>query len=265
MTLTEARATSMLLAAAGLLDLEFPTGPARCLAPPKGLAIPASTQDAIDSEEGARIGLRGSVAWRFNAPPQDVAATLVQLMRHDLGTNARIFEDLGIDMATRRARDNVPFLDHPSIREYRMISKALAMELLTSLWLASTDSPKRVVCHCETRHGLPHRFAPPLTHDAEAHYEEPFHVLAEVSAKREITRWHYRSQLAHGLKHGRSLAGELNTTQPVYALVINGGRIDGDRRLREVYREFVEEKGLGDDTQVRALPMCTEHLAIALH
>ena len=98
-----------------------------------------------------------------------------------------------------------------------------------------------------------------------AHYEAPFHIVAEVSAKREITRWHYRSQLEQALKHGRSLAEELDTTQPVYGLVINGGRIDGDTRLQEVYREFVEENELGDDSQVRVIPMCTEHLSISLH
>ena len=54
---------------------------------------------------------------------------------------------------------------------------------------------------------------------------------------------------------------ELDTTQPVYGLVINGGRIDGDTRLQEVYREFVEENELGDDSQVRVIPMCTEHLS----
>ena len=167
MTLTEARATSMLLTAAGLLDLEFPIGPAQCLAPPKGLATPAATRDRIDAEDGVRIDVRGG-AWQLNAPPQAAGAILAQLMRHDLGTNSKIFRDLGIDMAVRRAKDNVPYLEDPGIREYRMINKALAMELLCSLWLESTDSPKRVVCHCETRHGLPHRFAPPLTHDAEA-------------------------------------------------------------------------------------------------
>ena len=138
------------------------------------------------------------------------------------------------------------------------------MELLTSLGLGLIDTPKRVICHCETRHGLPHRFAPSISHDAEAHYEAPFHVLAEVSSKRNMTAVFYQKQLAQGLKHGRSWAQALGTDSPVYALVINGGRIDKDRRLQKLYREFIERKKLDSDHQVRVVPMYAGDLAIGL-
>ena len=101
-------------------------------------------------------------------------------------------------------------------------------------------------------------------HDVEAHYSAPFHLLAEVSAKSVINRGDYQDQLAQALKHGRALAEKLDTTQPIYALVVNSARIDKDPQVKKVYRELIESEGLGPQSQVRVVPMVAGELAMAL-
>ena len=261
MTFTESRATAMLLSEVGLFRLERQTGPVQYLVLPE---TPEPREPTTTSGR-SRILLEDRHVWDTSLSPQDFARLLQQLLLHDFGANDReIFPALGIDIETRRRMDNLPPLGDPTTHQYRIINKGLAMELLMAGWLSLIDSPELVVCHCDTRHGLPNRCAGPGKHDVEAHYSGPFHLLAEVSAKSEITRDGYRDQLAQALKHGRALAGNLDTAQPIYALVVNSARIDKDPKAKKVYREFIESEGLGPQNQVRAVPMVAGELAMAL-
>ena len=261
MTLTESRASAMLLSEVGLFRLERPIGPVQHLVLPE---TPEPREPTTTSGR-SRILLEDRYVWDTSLSPQDFARLLQQLLLHDFGANDReIFPALGIDIETRRRMDNLPTLSDPTTHQYRIINKGLTMELLMAGWLSLIDSPDLVVCHCDTRHGLPNRCAGPGKHDVEAHYSAPFHLLAEVSAKSEITRDDYRDQLAQALKHGRALAEKLDTTQPIYALVVNSARIDKDPQVKKVYRELIESEGHGPQNQVRVVPMVAGELAMAL-
>ena len=80
------------------------------------------------------------------------------------------------------------------------------MELLCSLLLSQFDSPRVVTSNCVTRRpGLPHHYAPPGFTDIRACYPASngtaaFGLIAEVSAKRQVTKEFYKRQLAQALE-----------------------------------------------------------------
>ena len=155
MTLTESRATAMLLSEVGLFRLERPIGPVQHLVLPE---TPEPREPTTTSGR-SRILLEDRYVWDTSLSPQDIARLLQQLLLHDFGANDReIFPALGIDIETRRRMDNLPPLNDPTTHQYRIINKGLTMELLMAGWLSLIDSPELVVCHCDTRHGLPNRW-----------------------------------------------------------------------------------------------------------
>ena len=84
------------------------------------------------------------------------------LLQQDFRINEkRIFKMLGIDMKTRRLEDNVPNVGPRKIHGYRIMNKAVAMELLSGLLLCHLDMASEVLCMCDVRHrGLPLEKAP---------------------------------------------------------------------------------------------------------
>ena len=103
--------------------------------------------------------------------------------------------------------------------------------------------------------------------DLEAAYPEMsaggrFSVVAEVSAKREVTPAFLRKQMGQALKHGLRLREDAGGT--VYALVVNGGRVATDAALQAEHRRFVEANGLRPDGPVRLVPICAIDLAGAV-
>ena len=219
--------------------------------------------------EPVPVTLRDEGSWNSGLPAGAVGLLMMHLLNHDYTANEkRVFPSLGVDMKTRRKADNVPDVKVRQTHEYRKINKALSMELLSALLLTRLDSAREVFSWCETRNGLPHRYAPCGLADITASYpasgEIPaFRVVAEVSAKREVTRESYTRQLSQALDHAAQLA-EKSGGEPVYALVINAGRIGSDRELQEVYRSFVKNKKIKPDGPVRLLPIYTGDLAVAL-
>ena len=87
----------------------------------------------------------------------------MHLLNHDFTVNDQeVFPILGIDMETRRKTDNMPNVENGTVKQYRMINKALAMELLSSLLLTHLNSAERVTSWCLTNpNGLPHYFPRP--------------------------------------------------------------------------------------------------------
>ena len=219
--------------------------------------------------EPVPVTLRDEGSWNSGLPAGAVGLLMMHLLNHDYTANEkRVFPSLGVDMKTRRKADNVPDVKVRQTHEYRKINKALSMELLSALLLTRLDSAREVFSWCETRNGLPHRHAPAGLADLTASYpasgEAPaFRVVAEVSAKREVTRESYTRQLSQALDHAAQLAEE-SGEEPVYALVINAGRIGSDTVLQDVYRSFVKSKKIKPDGPVRLLPIYTGDLAVAL-
>ena len=263
-SMTAARTTTILLTYVDLLVHLDTLGPVNCLGPPDPPAIiqPWSPLEPV------RVTLPDGSVWDRGLQSGYIALLMMYLMNHDFTANeARVFPSLGIDMASRKDADNIANIARRKIKEHRKINKALTMELLSALMFARLDSPREVLAHCETRHGLPHRAAKGGLIDVEAVYEAPgttpgFQVIVAASAKREVTDGFYRKQLLQAHTHG--VATFSRTGIPVYGVVLNGGEIGTSKRLQDVYRSFVASQTLQPDGPVRIVPIYAPDLAVAL-
>ena len=216
------------------------------------------------------VTLRDDSQWDQTLPASGLAYLLMLLLNHDYRANDQsIFPLLGLDMATRRKGDNVPKVKARRTREYRIINKALSMEMLSALLLARLNSAQEVRSWCVLKHGLPHYFAPSKSPDVSARYHDAdgnlaFRVVGEVSAKRQVTRKFFRKQLRQAWRRASELA-EDSENGVVYALAINGGAIGSDVELWDEYRRFRREKKIEPDGPVRLLPLYAGDVAAAIH
>ena len=223
------------------------------------------------------VTLQDGSIWEKELPLFAVARYLFQLNNHDwTATDKRIFPALGIDRDSRKAQDNKLNLPPGQIKEYRRSNKGLSMELLCSLLLSQIDSPSYVTSNCEIRQErLPHKYAPPGNMDINACFPSSngtnaFGVIAEVSAKKQVTKEFYKKQLSQSLKYALELANSKDTCcpdMPTYALMINGGEIgnkEDKTGLHGVYRSFLQENDIGQDSNVRIIPMYTGGIVFAV-
>ena len=223
------------------------------------------------------VTLRDGSLWKKELPLIAVYKYLFHLLNHDWSANEkRITPALGIDKKSRKAQDNKLKICPRKIKEYRNSNKGLTMELLCSLLLSQFGGPRVVTSNCETRRpGLPHRYAPSGFTDIRACYPASngtaaFGLIAEVSAKRQVTKEFYETQLAQALGHALELA-ESNAAccpdMPTYALMINGGMIgnkDDKTGLHGIYRTFLQEIDIEPDIDVRIIPMFTGDIVFAV-
>ena len=154
------------------------------------------------------VTLHDGSIWEKELPFFAVTSYLILLMDHDWKSNeSLITPSLGIDNKSRKAQENELNLHPRQISEYRKSNKGLTMELLCSLLLSQIGSPRFVTSNCEIRRkGLPHRYAPPGYMDINACYPPSngtaaFGLIAEVSAKRQVTKPFYKKQLSQSLKY----------------------------------------------------------------
>ena len=123
--------------------------------------------------ERKSVVLRDGVLWNRPFSASRVALLIMHLFNHDFRVNVQqVYPLLDIDMKTRRQQDNVPRLESKRTREYRIINKALAGELLSGLLLTHLNSASEIRAWCETRHGRPHKFAGPGFADLVARYQD---------------------------------------------------------------------------------------------
>lgn len=80
---------------------------------------------------------------------------------------------------------------------------------------------------------------------------------------RQVSEEHWLRQLGRAVLHARTLHEQAPNT-PVYALVINGGRIGENRALQKAHRAFVRDNGLKRDGGGRVVPMSHVDIAYAL-
>ena len=217
------------------------------------------------------VTLRKGFTWSIEEMPAEAVSLLIlHLLNHDFTVNDQeLFPILGIDMGTRRKTANMPNVENGTVKQYRMINKALAMELLSSLLLTHLNSAERVTSWCLTNpNGLPQYFAPAGASDIEVSYpaagETPaFQMIAEVSAKREVDGTFYATQLYQAWRHADILAKKTDDVT-VYALVINGGKIGSEEKLQEVYRRIMERDEVKQSERVRVVPIFAFDVAVAL-
>ena len=202
-----------------------------------------------------------------------VAFLLMQLFRHNFLTNDRlVFPSLDIEKATWARLDSTPATKKKrTIHMFRIRAKGLAMEVLCGLLLGGLDSPVWVRNHATARDGLPFYFAGVKRPDIEAgyrgdHKRGPFSIVAEVSAKREVTRKFYRKQLEQAWRHANKLSEglrEKGIDEDVYALLINGGCVLERPTLGTWFQDFSDEVGNTPEGPVRVIPLYAPDLAVA--
>ena len=88
-------------------------------------------------------------------------------------------------------------------------------------------------------------------------------MIAEVSAKRNVSAGDFLGQARQAAKHGRALLD--GRRPPVYALVVTGARIGERPDLWDAFREVVaEQEGVGVDEDVRLVAVNAGDLADAM-
>ena len=174
---------------------------------------------------------------------------MLQLFTHDFRVNDRVvYPALGIDMATRRKNQNLPNVESKRTHEYRYINKGLAMELLVGMVLTHLDTPQMVRNWCKSPNGLPRTHSPPGKVDVEASYgadarNPPFRLIAEVSAKRDVSPAFLEKQLEQAHRHAMEMVKD-DVGGKVYALVINGCNVVERPSHYKVFKESVLAAGL---------------------
>lgn len=203
-----------------------------------------------------------------------VGRLLLQLAAHDHRTIARVVAKALNLPRNRTERAGMAPLKgsedkrQASLHNHRLINKAMSMELLCASLLTHLDSAEQVVSHCSAVCRRPYYYAASGAPDLVATYAKHpsaagFRVLGEVSAKREVSQEHWLGQLEQAVRHAETLHGQPPNT-PVYALVVNGGRIGEDRTLQKAYRKFIRDKKLKSNGGVRVVPMAHIDIAQAL-
>ena len=211
--------------------------------------------------------------WEEELPAVLVGRLLLQLADHDPRTIAGpITDDLNLPSQKERAEILPPKKadadKEGKLRQHRLINKAMCMELLSASLLTHLDSAEQVKSHSSAQCRRPYYYARSGAPDLVATYAKHpsakgFRIVGEVSAKRQVHRKFWLRQLKQAVKHAEKLRKDAPNL-PVYALVINGGRIGKSKTLQKAYRDFIKERGLRPDGGIRVLPMADIDIAHAL-
>ena len=210
------------------------------------------------------VTLRGGHSWRPPVSENDIAVLLAYLQTQNFKAISNIVaRKLHIDTRSRVEADNRLNLTDGGrwLREARTINKALAMELLVALSMTYIDHPEQVVSGCVVRNRHPNNFASSGLADIVVSYPScddgpAFFALVEVSIKRIVSTEHYRIQLDQTLRHVKALAAD-NPGHLVYGLVINSGDTASEKRLRAVYKRFLSDNRITEDSPLKVLVLYT--------
>ena len=207
-----------------------------------------------------RVTLDDDSSWEKELRPRETINLMLHLLSHDFrGICNHVVPELGLDVVTRRRLDILPKVEKRPVHQYRIINKAMSMELLSASLLACLNRPKEVRSLCSVQNGLPYYYSPSKRADVTARYvndenDEPFRVILEVSARKVMTKTTMRDQLKQGYKHAKKAAKDRDGG-PVYALVINGGKIGSNPKIWQAYRNYVNKKLNKWNERVRLLPL----------
>lgn len=215
----------------------------------------------MDEHKPVPVTFKDGSTWDLRLSPNRVALLTLHVIDHDFRNICNyVAKRLRLDAKTRREMDNLPNVNKRRVHQYRMINKAMTMELLTALLLTFLNKPKEVRSWCVQRQrGLPNNYSPPLHADISARYfndenNKPYRLIVEVSAKKVVTQEFMRKQISQAWNHARVEAMNRDGGV-VYALVINGGKVGSNPKIWEVYRDYVRENNIAPDDFVRLLPL----------
>ena len=141
----------------------------------------------------------------------------------------------------------------------RRMLKGLAMELICAAIMRHLDTPLKVTAFAQPRKGKPNSLAPVGYADISADFPKisqprDVRIIAEVTAKRNVTDENFLTQLRQGHRHAEA---ELKKAPDslIYCLLVNGAKIHTDVRLHELYRGYLQQKELTPDGDIRMVPM----------
>jgi len=209
--------------------------------------------------EPVPVTFKDGSTWEIKLSADEVVVLLADLVSQDFRAICNyVAPYLGLDAEARREEENLPTLSDWSVHQFRIINKALMMELLSASLLACLNSPREVRSWCvQQENGQPNKYAPRLHADVTALYfndenKRPYRVIAEVTSHKVVTKAVMRRQIEQAWNHAKVEAMNRDGGL-VYALVINGGMIGSDPRIWNVYRDFL--RNTEPDEFVRLLPL----------
>ena len=147
--------------------------------------------------------------------------------------------------------------------------KGLAMELVCASILRRLTNCPRVVAWAKTQRGVPHVAAGGGSPDITGVFpgtptSPPFRLLMEVSANRVANEDHFKKQIAGAYKHAEKEAGRFKDVR-ICALMVNGCRVySPNQPYRQIYLEFVREKGLDAYSQISIVPLHALDFAVVM-
>ena len=150
-------------------------------------------------------------------------------------------------------------------RARRGAKKGLAMELGSAAILQQVDQPVSVTAWCRLLDGKPNGTAGRGLADIIARYPESgttpeFMIVAEVSAKKEVSHKDYLDQLVGALTHANN-EREKDPQTRIYCLLVNNGKIHVNKGLHRLFLDFVENNSLRADGPIRMVPMYSQDFA----
>ena len=225
------------------------------------------------------IWLRNEREWDLWVPLHKASYLLSVLNEHDPEEIKRlVLSDLEITDAgkTKDSEEDdvleaideaIELLDNATNRQRarRRTKKGLAMELGSSLILQQVDQPMSVTAWCRLHDGKPNATAGQGLADIIARYPEsgttpPFMIVAEVSAKRDVSLDDSLEQFEGALKHAKA-EQEKEPEMRIYCLVVNNGEIHVKKNLHKLFLKFVEDNSLRPDGPIRMVPMFANDFA----
>lgn len=157
----------------------------------------------------------------------------------------------------------------------RRMLKGLAMELICASIIRHLDTPLKVTALAQPRDGKPNSLAPRGEADISADYPKipqspktpkilqprDIKIIAEVTAKREVTTENFLTQLDQGHTHAAD-EREKAPDSLIYCLVVNGAQLHRDVRLHELYRGYLQQNELTPDGEIRIVPMYSKDFSL---
>ena len=134
-----------------------------------------------------------------------------------------------------------------SVKEFRVVAKAVGLELIAGLFLSVLDGPEKTLCPCRTYvergRGFPYYAAPQGNPDVRADYGE-FVILAEVTSIRHLRKDDIDTQWDGAQNHVKAVTGRPR----IYCFMVSRHGLD----RKNAWQRAALEKAREDREELKA-------------